>query len=132
MLDLFPIAADENLDRRIVFGLRARGLLMDPVTVVEAGLQGASDPQVLEWAAATGRILLTHDRKTMPDYAYHRMAAGGHVSGLFVIPTSMPIGDAIADVALVVQGSTPGEWRDRIVHLPCSAGRTARAPNSLP
>lgn len=56
----FPLLADENIDGEVVEGLRSRGL--DVTSVLEEGLQGASDAQVLTHATAAGRVVVTHDR----------------------------------------------------------------------
>ena len=53
------------------------------------------DPMVLEWAAARGLVLLTHDRKTIPPFAYARVAAGLPMPGVFLVSDDMPIGQAI-------------------------------------
>jgi len=45
---------------------------LDMVRVQDVGLRIAEDPDILAWAAVEGRILLTHDRDTMTDYAYQR------------------------------------------------------------
>jgi predicted nuclease of predicted toxin-antitoxin system len=39
---------------------------MDFQTAQEAGLRGLPDPEVLACAADDRRILVTHDRRTMP------------------------------------------------------------------
>jgi hypothetical protein len=41
---------------------------MDFLSANEAKLEGVSDPDVLAIAAEQGRILVTHDRQTMPQY----------------------------------------------------------------
>jgi len=53
------------LDQRILRGLQLRvpGLLY--TVVHEAGLAGAPDAVLLEWAAQGHHVLVTHDRKTM-------------------------------------------------------------------
>lgn len=58
---MLRFAADENFNNDIVRGLRRRKPNLDVVRVQEAGLSGAVDPDVLEWAAREGRVLLTHD-----------------------------------------------------------------------
>jgi predicted nuclease of predicted toxin-antitoxin system len=70
------LAADENLDQRIIDGLLLRKADLDVVTVTQAGLSSADDPAVLEWAAQEHRVLFTHDRKTMLNFAYERLAQG--------------------------------------------------------
>ena len=55
---MLRFAADENFNNDIVRGLRRRKTNLDIVRVQEAGLSGAVDPDVLEWAAREGRVLL--------------------------------------------------------------------------
>jgi predicted nuclease of predicted toxin-antitoxin system len=59
--------ADVNFDRRIVDGVLRRESLVDFQTADEAELSGKSDAEVLEIAASLQRLLVTHDRKTMPN-----------------------------------------------------------------
>ncbi len=46
---------------------------------------------ILAWAADNDRIILTHDRATMPDFAYERLVKEEPMIGLFVINDRMPI-----------------------------------------
>ena len=48
-----PLLADENLDRRIVRGLRLDLPDVDCRIAQDEGLTGVADPDVLAWAAAT-------------------------------------------------------------------------------
>ena len=72
---MLRFAADENFNNDIVRGLRRRKPELDIVRVQEAGLSGAVDPDVLEWAAREGRVLLTHDVATMTRHAYERVCS---------------------------------------------------------
>jgi predicted nuclease of predicted toxin-antitoxin system len=65
--------ADENFNRRIVTGLLPRIEDLDLVRVQDVGLAGGDDPTVLGWAAEHGRVLLTHDAATIPDW--HSLAS---------------------------------------------------------
>jgi predicted nuclease of predicted toxin-antitoxin system len=58
-------AADENFNNDVIRGLLRRIPDVDIRTVQEAGLSGADDTVVLEWAAREGRVLLTHDVNTI-------------------------------------------------------------------
>ena len=53
--------ADENFNGKILRSLRRDYPEVDVVRVQDTAIYGATDPQVLEWAAQEGRILLTHD-----------------------------------------------------------------------
>lgn len=115
---MLRLAADENLKQQIINGLRRRLPAVDLVTVRSAGLAGTPDPGVLSWAAAEGRVLLTHDTRTMTHHAYARVAAGEAMAGVVEVPDQMPIADALADLALVIQLTEPAELRDRVLRLP--------------
>lgn len=58
--------ADADLDEDIVTGLRRREPSRDFQTGSEARLEALHDREVLARAASQGRILVSHDRKTMP------------------------------------------------------------------
>ena len=62
---MLRFAADENLNNDILRGLLRRVPNLDIVRVQDAGLAGADDPTVLEWAAQEQRVLLTHDVATI-------------------------------------------------------------------
>ena len=61
---MLRLAADENINADIVRGHRSRFPDNYVVRVPDAGLSGADDPAVLEWAARAGRIVMTHDIST--------------------------------------------------------------------
>jgi len=54
----------------IVRGLFRREPNLDLMRVQDVGLRELDGPIVLDWAATNPRIVLTHDRSTMPDFAY--------------------------------------------------------------
>jgi Domain of unknown function (DUF5615) len=91
---------------------------LDLVRVQDVGLSGADDPDILAWAAANDRIVLTHDRATMPDFAYERIGAGDNIPGLFILNDRVPIGLAITELLLVNECCSHTEWSGRVVHLP--------------
>lgn len=76
--------ADENFEGAIFRGLLRHNPDIDLVRVQDVGLSEADDPTILEWANREGRILLTNDRRTMPNYAYQRMAEGNSIAGMLV------------------------------------------------
>ena len=61
--------ADADLNENIVRGVVRREPQIDFQTATEAGLTGLSDLDVLTMAARDGRILVSHDRKTMPQHS---------------------------------------------------------------
>jgi len=115
---MLRLLADENFNGDIVRGLLLRQSDLDIVRVQDVDLSGADDPAVLAWAAANNRILLTHDRATMPDFAYARLAAGEGMAGVFILNDRFPVGQAIHEILLTVACSEQAEWSGRVVRLP--------------
>lgn len=109
--------ADADLDQRIVAGLARLEPAVDFQTAHEARLEGLPDEQVLAICAGTGRILVTHDQKTMP----HHFAAhiGSQSSpGVIVVPHHMSVGIAVQELYLAWTASDAQEWQNRILRLP--------------
>ena len=112
------MAADENLNNDIIRALLRRSPDLDLVRVQDVGLSGADDPTVLEWAATENRVLLTHDVATITKYAFERVEAGKPMSGVFEVPQSLPISDAVEDLLLIAECSEPDEWQFQVQYLP--------------
>jgi len=110
--------ADENFNNDIVRGIKRRISHADIVRVHEVGLSGANDLSVLEWAAQSNRVVLTHDVSTMTKYAYERVQADQLMPGVFEISRSVPIGVAIDEIMLLMECSLDGEWEGQVRYLP--------------
>lgn len=111
------LLADECFNGDVVDGLLARRPALDLVRVQDVGLLNADDPDVLDWAAANDRILLTHDKATIPDFAYDRVRSGDVMPGVFVAD-GMTVGDIIDNVLLIDSASEQVEWADGVWYLP--------------
>jgi hypothetical protein len=115
---MLRLLADENFNGDIVRGLLLRQPDLDIVRVQDVGLAGTADPDILTWAAENNRIVLTHDRATMADYAYERVAAGEQMAGVFILNDRFPVGKALEEILLLVACSEQAEWNGRAVHVP--------------
>jgi Domain of unknown function (DUF5615) len=109
---------DEDLNGRIVRGVRRRIPDLDATTVQEADLPETTDPAVLDWAAAQGRIVITHDHRTMRPCAEERLKAGQSMAGLILVPQTAALGRVIDDLVLVAEATTAEEWNGAILFLP--------------
>lgn len=114
---------DENLNEHIVRGLRAQYPALDILTFVESGLAtGLSDPALIEETARLSRILLTHDKRTMPGHFAvildKWLPMGQHMPGVLILRDDAPVAQAIEQIALIWGASRAEEWRDRVVFLP--------------
>ena len=112
------LVSDENFNGDIVRGLLLQRPNLDLVRVMDVGLAGAEDPEVLAWAAENDRILLTHDRATMPDFAYERVTDGLPMPGVFVVSNRSPIRQVLDELLMIDACSEHLEWNGRILFLP--------------
>ena len=110
--------ADENFDNRIIRGLFHQRPDLDIIRVQDLEIAGADDPTVLNWADRAGRILLTHDARTIPQYAYERLAAGQTIAGVIVASDRLAISTVITDILLIVECSSAEEWISQLQRLP--------------
>lgn len=115
---MFRWLADENFNGDIVRGMMLRDRLLDLHRVPDAGLAGASDTVILEWAAADNRIVLTHDRATMPRFAFERVQARQPMPGVIAVNDRMSVGRAIEELLLVAAVMQPAELAGRVLFLP--------------
>jgi predicted nuclease of predicted toxin-antitoxin system len=82
---MLRLLSDENFNGDIVRGLFLRQPNLDLLRVQDVGLREVDDLAILDWAATNNRIVLTHDRATMPDFAYERLLRGEQMSGLLIV-----------------------------------------------
>jgi hypothetical protein len=103
------LLADANLDQNIVRGLIRCEPLIDFEVAQFVIPQGTPDPEVLAIAADLRRVLVSHDRKTMPrhfaDFLAHRDSPG-----VMLIPTTYPVVRAIDQLLLIWHASPAEEW----------------------
>lgn len=112
------LAADENFNNDILRGLLRRDPTLDIVRLQDMGLVGASDSDVLEWAARENRVLLTHDQNTIIKFVYQRVTEGKPMSGVIEVNRSVPMNIAIEDILLLATLSKVGELEGQVVYLP--------------
>lgn len=112
------LLSDENFNGDIVRGLLLRRPDLDLLRVQDIGLEGADDPSILEWAAVNNRIVLTHDRATMPDFAYARVSLEQPMPGVFVMDDRLSVRQAIDELLLIEVCSEQAEWAGLIAYLP--------------
>jgi len=109
--------ADADLNEDIVTGLLRRAPEMDFQTAEAAGLRGLDDPVVLARAAQLGRLLVSHDGKTMPGH-FGDFIVVEESPGLLIVPQNLDPPAAIEELLLVWVASAAEEWTNRIARLP--------------
>ena len=109
--------ADADFNAEIIAGVLRREPSIDFQTADDADLRRFPDPEVLALAAQESRILITHDRRTMPkhfaDFILHHSSPG-----VFIIAQTVSVRVAIEELLLIWTASESEEWRNLIVELP--------------
>jgi len=111
--------ADNDLKRIIVDAT----LRLEPgiyfQTAQAANLDSLDDEAVLRLAASQSRILVSHDKRTMPQTLAAFVASGGSSPGvLLVIPQRAPVREVVETLILVWADDRPNEWKNLIVKIP--------------
>jgi predicted nuclease of predicted toxin-antitoxin system len=109
--------ADADLNEDIVTGVTRREPVVDFRTAAEAGFRGAKDEAVLAMAAAAGRVLVSHDLKTMPrEFAAFVVAQTS--PGVLIVSQKLSLLDAIEELVLIWTASEAEDWVNRIATIP--------------
>lgn len=109
--------ADADLNQVILLAVIRRESAIDFRTAADAGLCGIDDLEVLARAAAEGRVLVSHDRKTMPRH-FSEFTARQTSPGLIIVPQSLSVTAVVNDLILIWSATEAAEWVNRIGLLP--------------
>jgi hypothetical protein len=115
---MLRLVSDEDVHGGIVRGLWRHSPNIDVVQVQDVGLAHTPDPQILQWAAGEGSVLITEDVNTMVGFAWARVKAGQPMPGVLVVRENTGIGRAINDILLVAECCTPDDIKDQVWFLP--------------
>lgn len=109
--------ADADLNQIILLATVRREPLIDFQTAGAAGLASRTDREVLEIAARGGRLLVTHDQKTMPRH-FAQFIATATSPGMVVIPQHLSIATVVEDLRMIWSVTEAEEWINRVSYLP--------------
>jgi hypothetical protein len=109
--------ADADLNQVIIKATLRLEPSIDFQTAHGAGLANLDDATVLKRAAEQGRILVSHDRKTMPGH-FGRFIMFEKSPGLLIVSQKLPIYRVAEDLFLIWSASESDEWVNCIRSLP--------------
>ena len=115
---MLRLLIDQDLDHVILRALLLRVQNLDVITAHQAGLSNASDPELLAWAAERERVVITHDRRTMPYHATSLIARAEKIAGIIIVSRQLPVSRVIDDLEIIVSCSDMVEWENIVKHLP--------------
>lgn len=101
--------ADAHLNQAIVTGVLRRDPTVDFQTAFAAQVQGVKDAEVLAIAAQQQRILVSHDRKTMPS-EFAKFITSNQSLGVIIVSRELSIEVVIEELLLIWAASSAEEW----------------------
>jgi predicted nuclease of predicted toxin-antitoxin system len=105
--------ADADFNEKVIRAARRREPAIDFLDASDGGTRGLSDPEVLALAAATGRIVVSSDRKTMPGH-FWRFVETHQSPGVIIVPQSIQISSPIEELIAIWKEVSNEELRNRI------------------
>jgi predicted nuclease of predicted toxin-antitoxin system len=109
--------ADADLNQAIVTGILRLEPMIDFQASNVANLSGLTDLEVLAFAAKDGKVLVSHDQRTMPKY-FAEFAMNQASGGVIIVLQSLPISEVINNLIKIWQTSEAEDWINRIAYLP--------------
>lgn len=85
--------ADNDLDQRIVIATRRLNPAIDFQTATARSLHHIPDPEVLALAAGEGRVVVSHDRRTLPIHLRQFITLQSS-PGLIIVSQRLAVGRA--------------------------------------
>lgn len=110
--------ADNDLDEDILRAVKRLQPAMDFQRAPELELHtGIPDLEVLRLCATENRILVTHDRHSMPDH-FIEFIQQHDSPGVFIVSRKLAIGKAAEWLLLYWAASTSEEYQNQIIDIP--------------
>src|SRR5438105_11199510 len=106
--------ADNDLDQRIIDAVIRQVPECDFKTAVEARFHtGSSDPEILRHAAEEGRIIVSHDLKTLPRH-FGNFIEQNVSPGVIIIRQEVAIRDAVLWLQFFYEAGVPEDFVNTI------------------
>jgi len=109
--------ADADLKHAIVSATLRREPTIDFRSAHSADLAGLDDMEVLAFAEQEGRLLVSHDSRTMPHH-FAEFIANNMSPGVVIASQRLGIAVVVEELLLIWSASDADEWVNRIAHLP--------------
>jgi hypothetical protein len=110
--------ADNDLHEDILRAAKRLQPALDFQRAPELNLHtGLADPEVLRLCAEQGRMLVTHDRHTMPGH-FVEFIKQQDSPGVFIVSRKLPVGKAAWWLVLYWEVGDAAEYRNQIIDIP--------------
>ena len=111
---------DENLSPRLKLAILRLKSEIDILRVgdMNAPDSGTLDPDILIYLEQSKRILLTDNRKSMPEHLQTHWASDGFIWGLFWLRPKATIKELAEEILLIWETTEADEWKNKLIWIP--------------
>ncbi|MCA9997616.1 MAG: DUF5615 family PIN-like protein [Anaerolineales bacterium] len=111
---------DENVELAVQRQLRRQNIQMEVLAVGDNGAPPlrSSDPDILHWIETSGHILVTWDRRTMPEHIADHYNAGGRLPRVLLIRHATTLGQIVEALHLIWAAADAEEYQDTVQYIP--------------
>ena len=111
---------DENLPPRLKLAVFRLNSQIDILRVGDnnAPSFGTLDPEILIYLQQSQRILLTDNRKSMPEHIQAHWDNGGFIWGLFWLRPKASIRELADDLNLIWETTEAEDWKNQLAWIP--------------
>lgn len=111
---------DEDTPPYLADALLQKESAVDIIRVGDPGApaSGTRDPDLLIAADRLGRVLITHDKSTMPGHLVDHFTAGRHTAGVMLVRQGFSLSRIVQDILNHWATTNADDWIDRTVYIP--------------
>ena len=73
---------------------------------------------MVEWAALSGYVIVTHDRRTMLKIVHERLRAAQGTAGIVIVRSGFPLSAIIEHMVMLVKCCSEQEIENQVVFIP--------------
>jgi hypothetical protein len=108
------------MDPEVRVQLQKKQPEIEVVVIGDSGVPPKStpDPVILEWIERNNYILVTNNRRTMPEHFRNHLKTGRHVPGILIFRKKYAIRPILEMLEMIWVASDAEEYRDKIEYLP--------------
>lgn len=108
---------DENLSPRFKIAVLRLNCEINILRVgdINAPGSGTLDPDILIYLEQSKRILLTDNRKSMPEHLQAHWAGDGFIWGLFWLRPKATIRELAEEILLIWETTEADEWKNKLI-----------------
>ena len=110
-----PLYMDVHVPMSITRALRRRGF--DVLTAQDDGASRLPDPDLLNRAAALGRLLFTQHEDFLAEVVRRQRVGSQHATVIYAHQFE-PIGRCVGDLVLILETATTEDLRNGLLHIP--------------